>query len=126
MPVIVLTSATTWKVPNDWNNLNSTIYAFGGGAGANKYSTDPSPGGGGGACAIVTKLQLTPGSIVYYNIGAGGTGATATAGGTGGAGGDTWLNKISAQAPTVISQGLLAKGGLAPATMFVGVLEAVV
>jgi hypothetical protein len=85
-----------WKVPADWNNI-CTIECIGGGGGGavasgGNYSGS---GGGGGGYSKITNLVLTPGSIIQYNIGAGG-GFNVT-------GGDTWFNSTAS---------VLAKGGV--------------
>lgn len=99
MPVIYLTSGTTWTVPFDWNNSNNYVICWGGGGGGRSATAFNSAGGGGGGggCSIKNNIALTPLSSVSYSVGAAGAaGATATAGG------DTWF----------VSTGtVLAKGG---------------
>jgi hypothetical protein len=73
---VILTSGTSWTVPNTWNSSNNTVSCIGGGGGARLG------GGGGGARVINTNISLTPGANISYTIGAGGTGRTTpTAGG---------------------------------------------
>jgi len=73
---VILTSGTTWLVPNTWNSSNNTVSCIGGGGGARLG------GGGGGARVINTNVSLTPGANISYTIGAGGSrGTTPTAGG---------------------------------------------
>lgn len=111
-----LVSGTTWAVPNDWCELGSSIIAFGAGAGGARApsSSTSGPGGGGGAFSYVSEIGLTFGSTVYINVGAAGAGGT-SATPTGTAGGDTWLNKTVNSAPTLPTDGVLAKGGSAVA-----------
>jgi hypothetical protein len=74
---VILTSGTSWIVPNTWNSSNNTVSCIGGGGGARLG------GGGGGARVINTNVSLTPGANISYTIGAGGTGGTTpTAGGS--------------------------------------------
>lgn len=111
---VLLTTGTTWTVPSDWTDAGSTIRAIGaGGAGAinydgvTYYDTDPA-GGGGGAFASVSAIGLTANSTVYISIGAG---VQPSEGTTGTLGGDTWLNKAANAAPSLATNGVLAKGG---------------
>lgn len=66
---VIITSGTTWQVPNTWNNLDNYVICIGGGAGGvNQIGS----GGGGGAYARSDNVVLTPNSIVNILIGAGG------------------------------------------------------
>lgn len=120
MPVYKYTlieSGTTWTVPSDLDTAISIGVngwgAGGGGGRGNSTGSISGSGGGGGAWSYsaVSLSGFTPGSsIAYVSIGAAGTGSTTnnTAGGTGG---DTWFNKTSNAAPSVTTDGVLAKGG---------------
>ncbi len=83
--IIVLTSSGTWTVPDDWNNNDNTIEAIGGGSGGGA-----SYGGTGGAYTILRNAVLTPGDVLSYTIGAGGTGLSVL--GTGNSGTATNFN----------------------------------
>lgn len=110
---ILITSGTTWVVPDDWTDAGSTIRAVGGGGGScgalitGTGSSRGGGGGGGGAYAAVVELGLTAGATVFIQIGAAGVAGA----GLGTAGTDTWVNKAANSAPTVSSDGVLAKGG---------------
>lgn len=65
---VILTSGTTWRVPNTWNNLDNTVICIGAGAGGSSNGG----GGGGGAYASSSNLTLTPYNLVSILIGAGG------------------------------------------------------
>lgn len=88
---IYLTSGTQWTVPMDWNNNDNYIECYG--AGASGDGCQWGAGGGAGAWAKRTNLSLTAGSIVTYQVGAGGPTTAASSQGT--AGGDTWFNGTS-------------------------------
>lgn len=110
--ILTTTGASTWTVPGDWTDAGSIIRVIGGGGGGGRGANNSAGGGGGGggAYAEVSAIGLAPGNSVFINIGTGGSGAT-TAGGTGVTGGDTWLNKAANSAPTLTTNGALAKGG---------------
>jgi hypothetical protein len=89
---LYLTSGSSWTVPSDWSNAANKIEVIGGGGGGiGGGGTGNGGGGGGGGYSSVTNLTLTPGLTVSYNVGLGGTAATA--------GGNTWFNggSVSAQ-----------------------------
>lgn len=104
---IFLTSGSSWNVPSDWNSSSNTIEVIGGGGQAAQYGRG---GGGGGAYSKITNISLTAGNPVTYQIGAGGTGGSATAGGTGG---DTWLCNSSSKCASIADAAIVvgAKGG---------------
>ena len=114
LKTVILTSGSSWTVPNDWTDTGSTIIAIGGGGGGARAAFGGGAGGGGGSLSAISGSDLTggltPGATAYYSIGAGGGGATAnnTSGATGG---DTWFNKNSASVPSATTGGVLAKGG---------------
>lgn len=102
---IVLTSGTSWTVPDDWNNddVNSTIDALEAGqdgvhGGAASKSTQGvgGDGGGGGLLSRVTNFQANPGDTLTINIGAAGASP-----------GATWLSNTGV-APTSTSEGVKA------------------
>ena len=106
MAVIFLTTPGlgTWTVPSDC--AVAKFECIGGGAGG--FTQSPSlwgSGGGAGAYSAATAVSLTSGATVFLSIGAGGGANTA--------GGDTWINKSANSAPTVSTDGALAKSGLA-------------
>jgi hypothetical protein len=108
MPVVFLTSGTTWTVPSDWNSSDNTIEVIGGGGGGaqgNQFGGNPGGGGGGGAYSKISNLSLTPLASVTIQIGA--------AGAENSSGGDTWFNGASLGASSVG-----AKGGVGASSTF--------
>lgn len=83
--LLLVTSGTSWTVPNDWSSAN-TIEGIGGGAGGGS-----TVGGNGADYAKAVNVALTPGGSVTIALGAAGSG---------GPGGDTTFGSA-----------LLAKGG---------------
>lgn len=79
--VILLTSGTSWTVPNDWNNSNNTIECVGGGI-SGQAGSSSSYGGGGGSYAANTNVSLTIGAAITYAIGSGSGGDTCFGGST--------------------------------------------
>ena len=102
--VIILTSGSTWTVPSDFSPSNNTIEAIGGGGGSGSSWSAGGAGGGGGAYTKLSNFAVYPGQVVNINIGTGAATPTAN-------GGDTWLNTLTASAPSSSTNGLLAKGG---------------
>ncbi len=95
-----LTSATgTWTVPAGVTQI--TVEGWGGGGGGGKATTGWSgngcAGGGGGAYAKKNAITVTPGQVISYSIGQGGSGDNGN-----NPGGDTWFLSNTV---------LLAKGG---------------
>lgn len=106
---ITTTESGTFTVPSDFYSLVS-IEAIGAGAGVNSGGTG---GSGGGAYAKSTSVTgLIAGGTAYYYVPPGTTNA---------AGGDTWFNAVSNLAPTLSSQGVLAKGGSINASTLGGI-----
>ena len=68
MPVLLITSGSTWTVPSDYSTP-STIDCFGAGYTGGINVSGQGPGGGGGAFARKINLLLIPGSIVNISIG---------------------------------------------------------
>lgn len=81
---VVLTSGTTWTVPDNWNSDDNTIYLFGAGGGGRTgaNSTLGGAGGGGGGFVQINNFAATPGGTVSYTIGVGGTGVITGGDGT--------------------------------------------
>ncbi|MFA9220981.1 MAG: hypothetical protein ACEQSL_07330, partial [Sediminibacterium sp.] len=104
--------AQTWTVPAGVSSIQVETWGAGGAGGtsSNAAAYSSSGGGGGGAYSKVNTLSVTAGQTIYYNIGTGGV-PNAAALGAGGIGGDTWLNKAANSAPTLATNGALAKGG---------------
>lgn len=107
---IIITSGTTWTVPNDWNNAANTIEVIGGGGGGGggfSPSVDEGAGGGGGgAYSKITNLYLQPGAVITYQIGSGGS--WGNVGSAGSPGGDSYFNGAGLSCS---SQSVCAKGG---------------
>jgi hypothetical protein len=73
----LLTSGTTWTVPDDWNSSNNSIYLIGGGGGGGSGSSSGNnraagAGGGGGGYAQINNFSASTGSAISYTIGSGG------------------------------------------------------
>lgn len=112
---IALTSGSLWQVPANWNNASNTIEAIGGGgSGAGGGGTRVNGGGGGGAYSKVSNVSLTPGSIVAYSVGAGGS-AVGTTNTSGVPGGDSYFMSASCASSVVC-----AKGGAGGTMFFAG------
>lgn len=77
----------SWTVPCGVTSVTITIWGGGGGGGGSSANGSGGSGGGGGA-QVTNTFVVTPGTVINYTIGAGGT-AGAAAGGTGGSGGQT-------------------------------------
>lgn len=99
--------SASWSVPGDWNNTSNSLHAIGGGATSGSGSAQV-PGSGGGAYAELTNLSLTKNATAYYAVGLGGLYTTDD---TGQDGGQTWFNKTTNAAPTLVANGILAVGG---------------
>ncbi len=98
---VFLTSGTSWTIPTGFTTPWSIEVIGGGGGSSNAQGVG---GGAGAAYAKITDADrsLSAGGVLYYSIGAGGASA---------AGGDTWANGTANSAPTLVSEGALAKGG---------------
>ena len=72
-------------------------------AGYNTASGTGGAGGGGYSKITSSDLSVAANATIYTSVGAGGSSNVA--------GGDTWANATSNAAPTLTSQGVLAKGG---------------
>ena len=102
--LFILTSGTSWTVPNDWNSSNNTIECIGaGGSGNATAAASNRCCGGAGGYSKITNLSLTPGNTVTYAIGAGGASVTLNTLGVNG--GDTYFNGASLAASSVGAQG---------------------
>jgi hypothetical protein len=107
LKTVFITSGSTYTIPSDFSFLNS-VEAIGGGGGGFTNSTRSGGSGGGAYSASDQVTGLTANGTVYINVGSGGTGGASAI-----AGGDTWFNAASNAAPTLTTQGVLAKGGSA-------------
>jgi hypothetical protein len=99
------TGGATGSVTAPAGTTEVRIQTWGAGAGGQASGY----GGGGGAYAEVT-LTATAGDLVYYSVGAGGTGRADS--NTGNPGGDSWGRLNTNSAPTTTAQGALADGGI--------------
>jgi hypothetical protein len=102
------TGAGTWTCPS--NVFKVTVECWGGGGGGASGTTNGYYGGGGGGAFSRSIINVTPGTVYNFNIGAGGA--------AGSAGGVTWFNasttspySSTASAPTATTGGILARGG---------------
>ena len=102
---VFVTSGTSYTTPSDWGAPWS-IEVIGGGAGSNTATSGLIGAAGAGAYSKITNSDrsIAASATVYVSVGAGGGALTN--------GGDTWANASSNAAPTLTSQGVLAKGGL--------------
>lgn len=100
------TGAGTYRIPNDFASFVS-VEAIGGGGSTADGSDGAFGGAGGGAYAKSTSITLTAGQTTYYSVGVGGEPKNGVIKN----GGDSWFNATSNAAPTLASQGVLAKGG---------------
>jgi len=66
MPVLLLTSGTSWTVPTSIIGP-ATVICIGAGGGGGTPSGEGGAGGGGGAVSI-SSLTFTASSTVYYRI----------------------------------------------------------
>lgn len=83
-----------------------TVESWGaGGKGTTRTSDGTGAGGGGGAYSR-SVINVTPGQILYFTVGAGST--TTAAGGT------SWVRIGTNAVPTLASQGVLSVGGASP------------
>src|SRR5262249_13608905 len=78
--VTILTSGTSYTMPNDWNNADNNIQCLGGagGAGFSTANGATNTGGGGGEWRKATNLTYTTGANITIQIGAGGSGSSGT------------------------------------------------
>jgi hypothetical protein len=103
----ITTSTGSWLVPANVYSIKVESWG-GGGAGAGRSTTGTGGlAGGAGGSRSTTNISVTPGQIIYFNIGATRAGTTGNATN----GNDTWVNKTSNSAPTLSTDGTLAKGG---------------
>jgi hypothetical protein len=92
-----------WPVPASWNNAENAIHVLAGGGGGGANGVNGGKGGGGGAYSGVSNMTLTPGALIPYRIGDGGT--------VGGHGGDSWFGAASYAASIVAARGGQAGDG---------------
>lgn len=106
---VFITSGSTFTIPSDFGSLVS-IEAIGSGAGS--FRNASAGGAGGGAYAFSNTVSgLIAGNTAFVSVGIGGVAGT-----TAGAGANSWFNVGSAAAPTLATQGVLARGGTAATT----------
>ena len=100
-------SSGSWLVPA--NVYSIKIDGWGGGGAGSGQSTSGTGGlaGGAGGSRSTSTISVTPGQVIYFSIGASRAGTSANASN----GNDTWVSKSSNLAPTVSTDGILAKGG---------------
>jgi len=104
---IVGSGAGSWTVPA---NVTSITFDLWGGGGAGAGTVNNSAGGlagGAGGTHVLSTITVTPGQVIYYTVGASRTGTTGAAAN----GNDSWVNKSANSAPTLSTNGVLAKGG---------------
>lgn len=106
---IVLTSGTSWTVPDDFDSNNNTIECLTSGAsganGTNSSKTVAGDGGNGGNGGVLTGLNnfsATPGTTLTFVVGAGATAFRQA----------TWISNTGV-APTSTSEGVLSSGTIA-------------
>jgi len=94
-----LTEGSSWVVPQDWNDTENTIEVIGGGGGGELA------GGGGGAYSKIINVDLTPGTVLGYQAGSGGTSTNN--------GGDSWLCSGTSNCASIGGSAVIvgAKGG---------------
>src|SRR5258708_12648028 len=118
MPVktVIITGPTgnnAFTIPSDCARIELLeVWAAGGSRAGALSGCVPSAGAGGGGGAYSannTGLAVRGGGTAWYNIPVGASGSAV--GGQGNAAGDCWFNVVSNAAPTLTSQGALAKGG---------------
>ena len=98
MPLIFVTSGSSWAVPTDWNNANNNVWCIGaGGGGGAGAGVGGQAGGGGGAASGISNLTLTPGTSVLISVG--------TPGAPGFAGGSTFFGSATLAASLVGAAG---------------------
>lgn len=104
---VILTSGTSWTVPNDWNNAANTIEVIGGGGGGGGGTSNiGGGGGGGGGYNALINATLTPGATVGYSVGGGGSAGAANANGT--AGGNTYFCNSNSNCSSVTASAVIA------------------
>ena len=104
---IVGSGAGSWTVPA---NVTSITFDLWGGGGAGAGTVNNSAGGlagGAGGTHVLSTITVTPGQVIYYTVGASIAGTTGTVSN----GNDSWVNKSANSAPTLSTNGVLAKGG---------------
>jgi len=104
----------SWTVPCDVTSIDVEAWGAGGAGGGSNSSGDSGDGGGGGAYSSAT-IAVTPGQIISFTVGAGGTGSK----NNGTDGGDTTILSLTAggglggnaDGGTVTGTGGIASGG---------------
>lgn len=117
---VFITSGTTWAIPADCTGVSGQSGEFidaiaGGGSGATAGVSGfgrTTTGGGGAAWSRIVSRALTPSGSAFIQVGAGGAGTSSSSSSTAGnAGTDSWLNAVANAAPTLATDGVLAKAG---------------
>ncbi len=103
--IIFLTSGTSFTVPGDWSNSNTIEVIGGGGGGQSGAGIAGGTGGGGGGYSRISNLTLSPGSVVSYQVGAGGAGGINGVSQPGANGGSTYFNGTACTSSSVCAQG---------------------
>lgn len=101
----------SWTVPAGVSKVRAILLG-GGGGGAGGLEGDPWINGGGGGGAgeyLATTVDVTPGKIISYKIGAGGRGSAASSGGNA-------PNPFASRGGNTEFNGLIAQGGYPPTT----------
>ncbi len=106
---VVLTSGTTWVVPNDWSNATNTLEVIGGGGGGGRKSTSPptAGAGAGGGYAKSINVSLTPGVSVSYVVGSGGAGGSVN-GANGSSGTNTYFCNSTSNCASIADSAVVA------------------
>lgn len=105
--VFLLTTGSllTWEVDATWNDADNELHALAAGGAGAQNGNSGGGGGGGGAYSGAVNVDLTPGAMLSYRIGAGGTGS-------GAAGGDTWFGAATLGASIIGAKGGNGGSGL--------------
>jgi hypothetical protein len=91
---ITSTGSQTYTVPTGVDTINVTMYGGGAGGGwasSGRSGTTKGGGGGGGARLVIVLNEIAPGTVLTFNVGAGGADATSNSGNSDD-GGDTTLS----------------------------------
>jgi hypothetical protein len=102
--------AGSFTIPSDFGGSSVVLICGGGGGGYGGSVTTIGGGGGGSAGAsFAFNPTLTTGSTVYYQVGAGGLGASGASAAT--AGSQSYFNALAAAYPSDVKTGCGANGG---------------
>jgi hypothetical protein len=95
--------SSSWTVPS--GVISIIVEAWGAGGGA--MGQDNTLGAAAGGAYASSLLKVSPGNIIYYNVGTGGTGGQSS----GGTGGDSWAQLNVNAIPNLATAGVRATGG---------------